>query len=598
VAIPAHRVRTGPIAECLENRTLLNGDVSPPDVMAIKGEVARAAQGPAGYQIQLRFLDDGLTTNQKAAFTSAAVRWQQIILGDLPDVTEDFNGDQVDETIDDLRIDITALEFDGPGGSLGWMGPEYVRASDGLPITGVMEIDSADFAAFEANGTLDAIVFHEMGHVLGFGTLWYERSVAVGIGGPSPRYTGPAALAQYRAIFGATTASWIPVENTGGQATADNHWPEHGEIGTAFGTELMTGSLDSGVNPLSRISIAQFADLGYQGVNLNAAEPYAPPGGGNPAPTIVSLSDSPDPASSVPTILLTANGVADNGSVATVRFYRESNGIPGLQVLQVANGDVPGDLLVGTDGSAVGGFAATISIGGLVNGTYTYYAQATDNQNLVSAVVSSTNTVSGDTAPYVSTVAINGGAVERSNVNSITLQFSESTNVGALVADGSIGTQVQLFNKANPSSPLPLTRFQFNSATNTLSIDLTTDGFGGSPVTQLANGRYELRIVAAAIRDAGGNPLGDTDGVADGTVVIDRSSGSISQDFFRLGGDQDGDADTDLADLGTLGSVFGTNSAGGDCDGDGDTDLNDLSILSSNFNSGLPPGSSVGNLRR
>ncbi len=39
----------------------------------------------------------------------------------------------------------------------------------------------------------------------------------------------------------------------------------------------MTGFIDSGSNPLSAMSIASLADLGYQ-VSLSAAEPYNLPG--------------------------------------------------------------------------------------------------------------------------------------------------------------------------------------------------------------------------------------------------------------------------------------------------------------------------------
>ncbi len=43
-----------------------------------------------------------------------------------------------------------------------------------------------------------------------------------------------------------------------------------------FGHELLTGFLDAGVNPISRMSIGAFQDLGYQ-VNLDAADAYTLP---------------------------------------------------------------------------------------------------------------------------------------------------------------------------------------------------------------------------------------------------------------------------------------------------------------------------------
>ena len=40
----------------------------------------------------------------------------------------------------------------------------------------------------------------------------------------------------------------------------------------------MTGYLNSGSNPVSRLTIASLADLGYQ-VTLGVAQPYSLPGG-------------------------------------------------------------------------------------------------------------------------------------------------------------------------------------------------------------------------------------------------------------------------------------------------------------------------------
>ena len=63
----------------------------------------------------------------------------------------------------------------------------------------------------------------------------------------------------------------VPVENIGGPGTADAHWRE-----SVFDNELMTGFLNSGVaNPLSVVSIASLADVGYLRANYAAADPYA-----------------------------------------------------------------------------------------------------------------------------------------------------------------------------------------------------------------------------------------------------------------------------------------------------------------------------------
>jgi subtilisin family serine protease len=199
--------------------------------------------------------------------------------------------------------------------------------------------------------------------------------------------------------------------------------------------------------------------------------------------------------------------------------------------------------------------------------------------------------VTDTAAPAVSNVIINDGSGQRSNLSQVTITFSEATNLDTLVAAGTVGDVVQLYGQSDSSTALAwLTpnRFAWDGQTQTLSIDLTTDGFGGSSTTMLANGRYELRMVRTAISDRAGNVLADTDKTANGMLIINGSTGAAAADLFRLGGDLDGDADVDLADVGIVATYLDLGAAG-DADGDGDTDLSDLGVLSSYFGSSLPP---------
>jgi len=157
------------------------------------------------------------------------------------------------------------VAIDGPGGTLGMAGPCLTRAGGGLPAFGAMQFDTADVAALQASGQLNAVILHEMGHVLGIGTLWGGLLSAAGT--PSTSFTGLAARGSWNAIVGGSTPS-VPVENTGGPGTADSHWRE-----SVFGNELMTGFLNAGSNPLSAVTIGSLADLGY-GVDLAAADPF------------------------------------------------------------------------------------------------------------------------------------------------------------------------------------------------------------------------------------------------------------------------------------------------------------------------------------
>ena len=134
-----------------------------------------------------------------------------------------------------------------------------------------MEFDSADVASLEARGQLDEVILHEMGHVLGIGTIWRRLGLLRNDFGSNPRYVGRGAVREYNRIFG-NNANSVPVENQGGPGTRGSHWRE-----SVFDNELMTGFLNFGqANPISRLTVASLDDLGYV-VNLNAADPYRPP---------------------------------------------------------------------------------------------------------------------------------------------------------------------------------------------------------------------------------------------------------------------------------------------------------------------------------
>jgi hypothetical protein len=215
-----------------------------------------------GFGITLTF--SGLTPSQVNVFNQAAARWAQVITGDLPDVV--FQG----RVIDDLAIDARAVPIDGVNNILGQAAPDQFRSGSLLPYHGFMEFDTADLSALEANGQLFSVIVHEMGHVLGIGTLWQAKGLLAGAGTSNPVYVGGNGVAAYNAIFGATGNS-VPVENTGGDGTRDSHWRE-----SVFGAELMTGFINPGANPLSRVTAASLIDLGYS-VNLAAADGYTPP---------------------------------------------------------------------------------------------------------------------------------------------------------------------------------------------------------------------------------------------------------------------------------------------------------------------------------
>ncbi|MEA2332920.1 MAG: hypothetical protein QOH58_3058 [Thermoleophilaceae bacterium] len=238
--------------------------------VADKAVAKAVANTTSPFKIDVRF-GGGLTQRQKNAFKAAADRWTRVIVGDLPSVLVDG------ELIDDVLILADGQDIDGPSGILGQAGPTRLRPEAAgqaafLPAKGRMAFDTADLKQMERDGTLNDVIAHEMGHVLGIGTIWSEKKLLKKAGTENPTFAGKAAMKEYRALRGTGPASRrVPVENTGGPGTADSHWRE-----TVFRNELMSGFIGASGNPLSRMTVGSLEDLGYE-VDFNAAEVYSLP---------------------------------------------------------------------------------------------------------------------------------------------------------------------------------------------------------------------------------------------------------------------------------------------------------------------------------
>ncbi len=252
---------------------------------------------------------------------------------------------------------------------------------DADPNTGVPIFDSWDF---------------------GSSTPWvpgYEGGTSLA----APMWAGIVAIAdQGRATAG------LPSLDGGAQTlpnlyklpASDFHDITAGNNGYAAGKgyDLVTGR----GTPVARTLVPALA-----GLNPSTPSPTLTPTA-TPTPTpalpaISALKGSPDPVISGRPLTLTASGVTDaaaGGGIASVAFYRESNGAAGLQT---TGSEV--DKLVGTATAGSGGaWSATVSTTGLAAGAYTFYAVATDKAGLTGAPVSTTVVVTpAGTAAYIGT---------------------------------------------------------------------------------------------------------------------------------------------------------------------------------------------------
>jgi hypothetical protein len=225
------------------------------------------ASAQASFDIQINY-SGTWTSGQLSAFAQAESFWESTISGYQPGVS-----------LTGLNIDAASLYIDGAYGVLGSAGPlnGVVQAGHVLPTSGSMRFDSADLAAMESTGSFASVVTHEMGHVIGFGTLWTWNGVYVDGSG---KYTGLNALAAWRSEFNQPLANWVPVELGGGPGTADGHWNEidlgAGPTGYTDGQgrdlrdEVMTGWLNAGPNTfMSQTTKASMMDLGYTVYNMS-----------------------------------------------------------------------------------------------------------------------------------------------------------------------------------------------------------------------------------------------------------------------------------------------------------------------------------------
>ncbi|HYV96696.1 MAG TPA: leishmanolysin-related zinc metalloendopeptidase, partial [Gemmatimonadaceae bacterium] len=230
----------------------------------------------SGFTVHVRMVTS-VTPSVQTAFDNAATRWAQIIRGHLPDVSvnnldvsacagQSAGTTVLTEVLQDVVIYANIAPIDGVGSILGQAGPCFIRGGGGLPVIGMMKFDSDDLANMEANGILVPVILHEMGHVLGIGTMWGSLlEDAMPSASQDPIFTGANAIWAMNNLGTGYAGRPAPVENCVGRAncgsgTINSHWREG-----ILARELMTGFVTSsgGLNPLSPLTAASLIDIGY-----------------------------------------------------------------------------------------------------------------------------------------------------------------------------------------------------------------------------------------------------------------------------------------------------------------------------------------------
>jgi hypothetical protein len=238
----------------------------------------------AAFDLQFSISDPGgqFNANELNILNAALVRvermWETAITGYQPNI----GVGTIPISIHPTTSGLAAANFSSTTAQGG-----YTLATSGFVNVNINEIENfANWQGVGANGRnyIDELLAHEVGHVLGVGTLWTSNGV---YSFNTFHYTGANGLAAYQAEFNQAVA-FVPVENAGNPGTPNAHWdqlmrssPQEGNpndpwsldprvgvldgYGRDRGLELMTGAIDPdyGEPFLSRFTVESMRDLGY-----------------------------------------------------------------------------------------------------------------------------------------------------------------------------------------------------------------------------------------------------------------------------------------------------------------------------------------------
>ena len=220
------------------------------------------------FTIDLVFLDDFPEWEQEI-WRNVVKRWESAIPSGLPDYEfsnvwfGECGGHSIEipagEQIDDLRIYMTKFSRshsdEQEGTVLAGYGAPYLLRSSSLPIMGCIGIkEPYPFIP-------SLIALHEIGHVLGLGTIWDEGGMLRDLGGDA-HFAGPQAIAAFdQDCFGDKyEGTKVPTEPDGA------HWRN-----SIIPLEVMSPLIEN--ERISAITLGALSDMGYS-VDRSAADPY------------------------------------------------------------------------------------------------------------------------------------------------------------------------------------------------------------------------------------------------------------------------------------------------------------------------------------
>ena len=234
------------------------------------------AQGPSEFPLEI--VDgngqDPLPFRVRLSMERVEKKWKSIIRGGPPgervtlEAGECRNAERVSQFVAGIRVLITLDTL--PARIAGQGGPCVVRQS-GQPLLGTISLNLFTWAGL-SDRKLDDLIQHEVGHVLGIGTMWNRGPFRTMFEGtfqsPDPIFFGPNALLAFERLSRAHRFSGrrIPVEEG-----ALGHWRLN-----AFSSEVMAPALTTAPQGTSAITVGVLADLGWT-VEPEAYDDYVLP---------------------------------------------------------------------------------------------------------------------------------------------------------------------------------------------------------------------------------------------------------------------------------------------------------------------------------
>ncbi len=252
------RVRNGHLIGLGVGRVIVsvtNGTIIARDTLTV--------QTPSEFPLDIVDGDGQNPLPQRVMLSMArvAAKWRQVIraapAGEFVrlDVGECRNAVPVGQFITGVRVLIKLDTL--PSRIAGQGGPCVIRGN-GLPLLGTVSLNILNWASL-SDRKLDDLIQHEVGHVLGLGTIWQRGIFAPLVNGDTaaadPIFVGTNALGAFPKLGQSRrfTGRTVPL-----QLNVRGHWR-----GDVFLGELMAPTLIAAAQPTSSVTVAALRDLGW-----------------------------------------------------------------------------------------------------------------------------------------------------------------------------------------------------------------------------------------------------------------------------------------------------------------------------------------------